>query len=101
MISVYVDGILQAPGIDYTAAKNAVSFTQPPMAGSYIEVNTRKNSVARILGDGRTYLFMMDLDVDRHTELTDMLHDALDLRDNPAVADALEKLSVVVKLVKT
>jgi hypothetical protein len=99
MISVYIDGVLQIPGIDYTAAKNAVSFSQPPMRGSYIEVSAL-STVVRLLGDGSTYLFMLDIDVERHTDLNDMLHDAFKLRDVPAVAEALERLKVVIELVK-
>lgn len=100
MISIYIDGVLQAPGIDYMATQNAVSFTQPPLQGSYIEVNTLNSTVARLMGDGRTHVFQLDGGAVVRHEMLRLLDDVCRYRDNPAVAEALEKLKVVIELVK-
>jgi hypothetical protein len=101
MIDAYINGIRQIPGIDYSVRGNSVSFSQAPAAGAEIQMVHNLHSVANIQGDGSTYLFHGTFeDVERQDDIVDMLHHALKYRDNPAVAEALERLSVVVTLVK-
>jgi len=100
MISVHVNGVLQVPGIDYLAAKNAVSFASPPRAGDLIHVSSLQGTIANIMADGSTYLYQMLTDIERHENIMNLLNDAAKYYDNPAVADVLERLRVVVELVK-
>ena len=100
MISVHVNGVLQVPGIDYVAAKNAVSFSSPPGAGDLIHVSGPRGTIANIMADGTTYLYQMITDIDRHDNIMNLLNDAAFYYDNPAVADVLERLRVVVELVR-
>ena len=98
MLLVSINGLMQVPGIDYTSCNNAVSFSTPPPMGSSIDIRNHFGTLARIHGDGSTYLFQFSDYLDRDT-LT-VFDDAIKLKDNPAVADALERLRVVVELVK-
>ena len=98
MTDVYVNGVRQIPGIDYTVSSNSIAFSMPPDMGSDIEINSRNRHLARIMGDGQTFLFQFFTDFDH--EQTQMLEEAFKLRHVPAVADALERLQVVVELAK-
>lgn len=95
---VYVNGVVQVPGIDYLEGINSISFSSAPSAGSTINIQGRNGTLASILGDGFTYLFQFFNDTDHDT--TYMLEEAFKLRDIPAVADMLERLKVVVELAK-
>ena len=100
MISVYINGIKQLEGIDFRLGENTISFSRAPSFGSDIEISNGFTRVANIIGDGSTYLFQILLDMAKHNALINMLHDSLKYSENPAVADALERLRVVVELVK-
>lgn len=52
-------------------------------------------------GDGARYCFILNPDDSKDREIRSLLADAMTLRDNPTVADMLERLRVVVTLVKT
>lgn len=95
---VYVNGIKQISGIDYTQGENSIAFITPPAAMDIIEIQGRSGTLARILGDGSTYLFQFMNDLDHDT--TYMLEEAFRLRHIPAVADQLERLKVVVELAR-
>jgi hypothetical protein len=99
-LSVHINGVRQVPGIDYVAAKNSVSFSTPPAAGDTIHISSPRGTVAHIMADGSTYLYQMMMDIDRHDNIMNLLNDAAKYYDNPAVADLLERLQVVVELVK-
>ena len=101
MIDAYINGIRLVPGIDYSVRGNTVSFSQAPAAGAQIQMVHNLHSVANLYGDGSTFLFTGPFaDVEQQDNIVDVLHHALKYRDNPAVAEALERLSVVVTLVK-
>lgn len=95
---VYINGVKQISGIDYTHRGNSIAFITPPAAMDTIEIQGRSGTLARILGDGSTYLFQFMNDLDHDT--TYMLEQAFRLRHVPAVADQLERLKVVVELAK-
>lgn len=95
---VYINGVMQAPGIDYHAAQNAISFSTPPAAGSTISIEGRNGTLANIYADGSTYLYQFINDVE-HDQIG-LLEEAFKLRHVPAVEDMLERLKVVVKLAK-
>ena len=100
MIAVHINGVRQIPGIDYTACKNAVAFTGPPRVGDVIHVNNSRGTVGQFYADGSTYLYQMEVDVDGHESIMDLLNDVGKYYQNPAVADVLERLRVVIELVK-
>jgi len=100
MISVHINGIKQIPGIDFVAGDNTLSFSSPPQARDIIQVTSPYGSVANVYGDGSTFLFHMVLDIQKHTDIMNLLNDVGKYYENPAVADVLERLRVVVELVK-
>ncbi len=99
---VYVNGLAQIPGIDYMASANAVSFNQAPAMGSNISIQLKSGTICQMKGDGSNNLFQFaaftDLNKDRDTYA--LLDEAFKHRRIPAVADALERLQVVVELAK-
>lgn len=99
MILVYVNGVLQIPGIDYAASPTQLNFSSPPEVGAIVHVSGIHGSMAQFYGDGRSNIFHMQVDLDVN-KLTNLFHDAARYYDNPAVADVLERLSIVVALVK-
>jgi hypothetical protein len=101
MIEAYINGIRQVPGIDFVARGNSVSFMSPPATGAGIQIVYNGYSICNLIGNGTTFLFTGPFaDADQQDKLIDLLRQAFDYRDNPAVADALERLQVVMELVK-
>ena len=101
MIDAYINGLRQVPGVDYSVRGNTVSFSQAPPTGAQIQMVHNLHSVANMRGDGSTFLFTGPFeDVEQQDNIIDTLHYALKYRDKPAVAEALERLQVVVTLVK-
>ena len=101
MIDAYINGIRLVPGIDYSVKGNSVSFSQAPAAGAKIQMVHNLHSVANLCGDGSTFLFTGPFDnADREDAIYDTMNTALRYKDNPAVAEVLERLQVVVALVK-
>lgn len=101
MIEAYINGIRQVPGIDFVARGNTISFCSPPPAGSSIQFVHNGYSIANLSGNGSTFLYTGPFDnADRDDAIMDAMHTALRHKDNPAVAEALERLQVVVALVK-
>jgi hypothetical protein len=98
MTLVSIDGILQIPGVDYHAGKDSISFSQPPHTGASITITTEAGVLLNIRADGSTYLFRY-ID-EESSKITEMLEQAFKHRNVPAVADQLERLKVVVELVK-
>ena len=101
MIEAYINGIRQVPGIDFHARGNSISFCSPPQAGASIQFVHNGYSIANLSGNGSTFLFTGPFDnADREDAIYDTMNTALRYKDNPAVAEALERLQVVVALVK-
>lgn len=100
MVEVYLNGIRQIPGIDYITSHRTVTFATAPSAGTHISVSNGRIEIANILADGKTFNYPAMLDSEKQDQLMNTLNDALIYQDNPAVADMLDKLSVVVNLVK-
>lgn len=98
MTFVSINGIFQVPGIDYHAGKDMISFTQPPQAGATITIMGERGVLMNVIGDGVTYLFRY-ID-EESSKISEMLETAFKHRDVPAVADILERLQVVVELVR-
>lgn len=97
-ILVHINGLLQLPGVDYHCTENSISFSSPPPTGSSIDIRGNSGVLARIMGDGSTFLFNFFSDFEHRQSL--MLEEAFKLRHIPAVADVLERLQVVVALAK-
>ena len=100
MISVHINGVMQLPGVDYTTGVKSISFSSPPDSGSHIHISSPHGTVASILADGTTYLFPIIADLENYNAVMNLLNDAAKHYDNPTVADVLERLRVVVELVK-
>ena len=100
MIDVYLNGIRQIPGVDYTTTQRTLSFLMTPPAGTHINIQNGRIDIANILADGKTFNYPAMLDTEKQDRLMNTLNDALLYQDNPAVADMLDRLSVVVNLVK-
>jgi len=100
MLSVHVNGVMQIPGIDYVSCKNAVSFTTPPQAGDVIHLSNSRGTVGQFYADGSTYMYQFTVDIHGHENIMNLLNDVGKYYQNPAVADVLERLKVVIELVK-
>ena len=100
MISVYVNGVPQLSGFDYVASKNSVSFTRPPARGYDIVVKGLIGNATRITADGTTFLYQISAHSKGINNAIDLFNNALKYYDNPAVADVLDQLKVVIALVE-
>jgi hypothetical protein len=100
MLIVHINGVKQIPGIEYTSCKNALSFSVPPRAGDVIHISSSRGTVGTLFGDGSTYLYQLTIDIVEHENIMNLLNDVGKYYQNPAVADVLEKLKVVIELVK-
>lgn len=106
MIQVHLNGVALLPGVDYSQGRSTITFSMPPHPGDDIMItqvlcaDTGATQVTSLVGDGKTYLFRFDPSVAARFKLQDMIESAWRHQDNPAVQDALEKLRVVLELVK-
>lgn len=98
MVIISVNGIIQIPGVDYHVGETKIAFTTPPTSGSTITISSNSGVLSHVFGDGSTYLYDY-LDGESVTTRR-MLELAYIHRSIPAVADALERLKVVVELAK-
>lgn len=95
---VTINGVAQLHGVDYVLGVNQISFTQAPPFASTITIRLKNNTIHNITGDGCTFLFPILSGED--DELADMLADVIKYHKVPAIAEALEKLKVIIELVK-
>jgi len=103
---VHMNGIALLPGVDYTVGDALVSFSQAPERGArimfteVIDPDTGATHVTQIIGDGHTYLFHLETNFGDRVKLQRLFESALTYKDHPTVRDVLERLQVVVELVK-
>ena len=104
MITVHMNGLTLIPGIDYTVGDGTLTFSSPPPSGYNIMFSeafeTGTTHVTHLTGDGYTYLFKLDTNINDRARLYKMFDDAMAYKDIPAVHDALNQLRVIVELVK-
>lgn len=103
---VHMNGVSLLPGIDYKVGRGTISFSIPPAAGvdivytEVINANTGATHMTRLIGDGVTYLFKLDTNFTERFELQNLFEDTFKYKDHISVRDAIEKLQVVIELVK-
>ena len=103
---VHMNGVALLPGVDYTVGRNTISFSVPPPADAdilYTEVinaETGATHVTRLVGNGFTFLFELDTEFVERLELHDLFAQVIKHKDHPAVRDAIEKIQVVMELIK-
>ena len=102
---VYINGVLQIPGIDYRRSPGSISFQVPPCAQADIIIsqltpNTEGEHIIKLTGDGSTFLFPVDFEFVKRAEIEDLFNDIREYRSHTAVVDVLERLRVVIALVK-
>jgi hypothetical protein len=100
MITIHVNGVRLVPGVDFVTGKDFVRFSSPPEAGSSIHIACAKGTIANIWSDGVSVHYHLMIDLETHNDVMNLLNDAAMYYENPAVADVLEQLKVVVELVK-
>lgn len=103
LVDAYINGLRLIPGIDYVSTDGTISFSSPPNVGADIMINMPLGAggahVLHHTGDGLTYLFPIS-SIDEKLRVYGMVEAAVEYSHVPAVADALEKLRVVLELVK-
>ena len=63
---VHINGITQAPGINYVLSNTTISFSSPPPAGAdiiiteVIDARTGTTHITRLNGNGSTFLWKLD-----------------------------------------
>lgn len=104
MIQIHLNGLKMLPGIDYTATKNTIGFSTPPNAGDDILVTSAIPGggahLQRLKGDGFTFLYQLDSSFKERVQIQSVLADAWVYHNVPAVKDLLDRLQVVIELVK-
>lgn len=100
---VYVNGVLQMPTADYVVDPTGhITLGRAPSVGSSVTVQTPTGG-ARYIGDGVTTTFTAHSLEEQWAEVEDIhsiLRYAYSHQEHPAIKDALERLEVVVKLVR-
>lgn len=99
-ILVYIDGFLLQVNIDYQVVSNMVMFKQAPPRGSQVQITDGSLSgstrYVSYQGDGARVVFSTP----EQSEFNDLIDDLATYRDHPTVADVVERLKVVLALVK-
>lgn len=106
MNQVHINGVALLPGVDYTASNSTLVLSVPPKLGDQIlftevlDLNTGATHVTRFTGDGRKYLFKFDGEFNTRLKMQSITDDLYVYRNVPAVAEAIEKLQVILELTK-
>lgn len=105
MNAVHLNGVSLLEGIDYFMGDATISFATPPVSKSEILVTEVVGSkgathVTRLIGNGNKFVFTLDRSFEQNLLVQEMLDQAYKYRHVPAVEDILEKLKVVIELVK-
>jgi hypothetical protein len=106
MIQVHINGLKCVPGIDYNATNQTISFKQAPAAGDTILVtsaipgSTTGVHMQKLIGNGHTFLYQIDNSFEQRVKLQKLLDEAWEYQGVPAVQDILERLQVVLEIVK-
>ena len=101
-----MNGLTLLPGIDYKVSDSTVSFSSPPPAGAdiafteVIDANTGVTHITKFTGNGYTYLFKLETNFAERVRLHELFESAIKHKDTPAVRDAINRLQVVLELVK-
>ena len=103
---VHLNGVALLPGVDYVVGDSVISFMSPPAAGSdivfteVINANTGATHMTRLTGNGVNFLFKLETNFAQRVKLSELFDTAIKYKDIPAVTDAINKLRVVLELVK-
>lgn len=100
MAQVYINGVLLIPGIDYSIANSKISFATPPDSGSHIDIRRGPGELTTIVGNGHRYMFDLNEHWAHYEHIQALIQETWKYKDVPAVADQLEKLKVVLELIK-
>ena len=99
MISVHLNGVRLMPMHDYTIVDERVNFTQVPRHGDLIQIAT-PTSNCQFYGNDIQVGFPITESIKKSIRLGQLMDDLLIYMDNPTVKDQLERLQVVLELVK-
>lgn len=97
-IFVSVDGIMQSP-YEYEQTNSSIIFKNAPDVGSNINVNVDGN-VMTYIGNGINCMFTIPYAIREELQFKIFTNEVWKHRDNPTVKDQLEKLKIVMELVK-
>jgi hypothetical protein len=106
MIEIYLNGLRLIQNHDYIVEPAGVCFTEAPCIGDRISVSrpifgsTGGRLLEMHIGNGTTCLYPLNNQFNDRVEIQNLLDDVYTYQHVPAVAEALEKLKVVIGLIK-
>jgi len=95
---VSINGIMQSP-YEYEELNHHLVFNEAPSAGANINVNIDGN-IMTYLGNGTNRIFTVPFELREEIKFKNFAHEVWKHRDNPTVNDQIEKLKIVMELIK-
>jgi hypothetical protein len=99
MIAVHINGARLVPKHDYNIAKERIRFSQAPRYGDLIQLAT-PTSTCQFYGNDVQMDYPIPDSLKKSVGLEQLISDLLEYMDHPTVKDQLERLQVVLELVK-
>lgn len=99
MIAVHINGSRLIPKHDYSIAKERIRFSQAPRYGDRIQIATA-NASCEFYGNDVQIDYPIPEPLRKSVGLEQLITDLLEYMDHPTVKDQLERLQVVLELVK-
>lgn len=100
MLLISINGVIQTPNLDYVAANNEIKFTKAPAKGCVVEIRGPNGTLIQQQGTGFIDTFWLD-DILPEDPLVALFQEVYKNKDVPAVKDILDRLQVVINLIKT
>jgi hypothetical protein len=99
MLSVYVNGVVQSVR-EYTATSDHIIFPTAPSAGSTVTIQSRFHIIeTKCNGIQATFDIGGDSRADEYNRFRGLTDQIWKHKDNPAVAEAMNRLNVLIALI--
>lgn len=99
MIQVGINGVILMPGHDYHIDQDYVVFSQAPHIGDKIQM-VSKSYRYDVYGNDFSYKYPIPKEMKNAHRIESLIEDLVQYMDHPSVQDQLDRLQVVIELVR-
>lgn len=99
MIQASINGVVLMPRHDYIVEKDYVEFKEVPRMGDRIQIISKDHRF-ELYGNEFTYKYPIPQEMIKAHQLESLITDLVEYMDHPTVKDQLERLQVVIELVR-
>lgn len=99
MIQVGINGVILMPGHDYHIEKDQIVFSQAPRMGDNIQIVSKAYRHS-LHGNDVSYKYDIPNEMKKAHKIEQLIEDLVEYMDHPSVQDQLDRLQVIIELVR-